>query len=363
MWSLADDLEHVLAHRDPHDWYVFEAASWALAARRMPARAPPRTVAGAAAGGGARRSAAPRAAVRLHVRRRAVPPRRPRPPGALRAGTRALRSAASRPSRSSSCSTAASRRSARAKSAPTSPRRRALGFEEVLEGSPASKTIRALDTVITLSLTTDEFLALLSENVEIAEGIFRLLIDRRGAPGWHAVMHGEISPSLRRKVDSGLQAVDRVLLLQSSPLLQRATATQLVSLAAVARPVTLKTGEDPTTGAEPSILIVLSGVVGVEREGARARERRGRRRHRHLRNARQRPLPRQGPGDDRRPGAPLRAVGHLRPAGRRHRPAPGHLQRPAEGAEGGAGSVTTQFPVASCQFKARGRRLTVTTSF
>ena len=37
MWTLSDDLEHALAHRDPHDWYVFEAASWALAAKRMPA--------------------------------------------------------------------------------------------------------------------------------------------------------------------------------------------------------------------------------------------------------------------------------------------------------------------------------------
>ena len=37
MWSLADDVEHVLAHRDVKDWYVFEAASWALAEQRMPA--------------------------------------------------------------------------------------------------------------------------------------------------------------------------------------------------------------------------------------------------------------------------------------------------------------------------------------
>jgi HEAT repeat protein len=37
MWSLAGDIEHVLQHRDPRDWYVFEAASWALAASRMPA--------------------------------------------------------------------------------------------------------------------------------------------------------------------------------------------------------------------------------------------------------------------------------------------------------------------------------------
>ena len=37
LWTLADDIEHVLAHRDVRDWYVFEAASWALAERRMPA--------------------------------------------------------------------------------------------------------------------------------------------------------------------------------------------------------------------------------------------------------------------------------------------------------------------------------------
>ena len=37
VWTLADDIEHVLAHRDARDWYVFETASWALAEKRMPA--------------------------------------------------------------------------------------------------------------------------------------------------------------------------------------------------------------------------------------------------------------------------------------------------------------------------------------
>ena len=39
LWRLADDLEHVLEHRPARDWLVFETASWALAARRMPAEA------------------------------------------------------------------------------------------------------------------------------------------------------------------------------------------------------------------------------------------------------------------------------------------------------------------------------------
>ena len=65
-----------------------------------------------------------------------------------------------------------------------------------------------------------------------------------------------------------MQPVDTVLLLQSSPLLERATGTQLVGLADIARPIPLKTGVDPLAGAEPSILVVLSGEFGVEREGA-----------------------------------------------------------------------------------------------
>jgi hypothetical protein len=61
--------------------------------------------------------------------------------------------------------------------------------------------------------------------------------------------------------------VDRILLLQSSPLLSRATAAQLVGLAGVARTATLKVGENPMSGSEPGILVVLSGAVRVEREG------------------------------------------------------------------------------------------------
>ena len=38
MWSLADDIEHVLAHRDAKDWYVFESASWTLAGRTLSAQ-------------------------------------------------------------------------------------------------------------------------------------------------------------------------------------------------------------------------------------------------------------------------------------------------------------------------------------
>ncbi len=36
LWTLANDIEFVLAHREAKDWDAFEAASWALAAYRLP---------------------------------------------------------------------------------------------------------------------------------------------------------------------------------------------------------------------------------------------------------------------------------------------------------------------------------------
>jgi CRP-like cAMP-binding protein len=266
LWTLADDLEHALAHRDPRDWYVFEAASWALAARRMPAE---------------RRRALwlePLPAVELADRLRrvklfsfasvdelfriAVLGRQVRhepgrmlyeagkPPESLQFlldGRVAIETSGQRPAE---------------REAPD-----VLAFEAVLEGSPMISSIRATDTVITLSLTASEFLSLLSENVEIAQGIFRMLLDRRGQADAQAVLHGEIPAGLKRKVDSGLQAVDRILLLQSSALFRRATAAQLVRLTAIARPVALKVGEDPLSAGESCALVVLSGSVRVERTG------------------------------------------------------------------------------------------------
>jgi ATP:ADP antiporter, AAA family len=277
LWSLADDLEHVLGHRDPRDWAVFEAASWALAAQRLSSE---------------RRRALwlePLPAVELADRLRRIQLfnfasvdelfriaglgrqvrhevgrvlyEKGRPPESLQFlldgrvtveddQTRTIEAPA------------------------------VLAFENVLEGSPMRATVRASETAICLSLTTEEFLSLLSENVDIAQGIFRLLIETGGAsfetavaaPGerveWQTVLHGRVAPDLESRVSGGIQPVDLVLLLQTSPLLARAASAQLVALAKVARPIALKSGVDPLAGLEPAILVVVNGNVRVEREGA-----------------------------------------------------------------------------------------------
>jgi CRP-like cAMP-binding protein len=125
-------------------------------------------------------------------------------------------------------------------------------------------TVRALEPTISLSITTEHFLSLLAENVELAEGIMRWIIDTQGDLQERILQRGELSPAVQRKVAEGLRAVDRVLMLQASPLLGQATAAQLLRLAACARPLALKAGADPLAGfAETSMLIVLTGTVTI----------------------------------------------------------------------------------------------------
>ena len=149
----------------------------------------------------------------------------------------------------------------------------ALGFEELLEGSPMAQAITATARSITLSLTADEFLALLSENVELAEGIFRMLIATHNLGAGHTLIPGNL-PSFAQSASAGkprdgeaaeLRPIDRVLLLQSSPLLARATAAQLWRLSSIARESTVAAGAEALPkGSEASILIVLSGTLKVE---------------------------------------------------------------------------------------------------
>jgi CRP-like cAMP-binding protein len=145
-----------------------------------------------------------------------------------------------------------------------------INFEDVLEGHPVRGTATALEPTITLSMTTEEFLTLVSENVEIAQGIFRLLLETRCAPAWRTVVHGELTPELQRRVSDGVQALDGLILLQSSPLLHRATSSELVRLAAVARVVPLAASAALfKPGDSAAIHAILTGQLKVTAENDR----------------------------------------------------------------------------------------------
>lgn len=258
LWTLADDLEHVLAHRDVRDQHVFEAASWALAANRVKAEKRKQLW------------QEPLPAVELANRLRKV---------ALfdfthvdelfrlaRLG-RQVRYEKGRTlyARGEIVQSIQFLLDGRVTvtgghdiDAPA-----ALGFEELLEGSPMPAAITATDRAITLSLTADEFLALLSENVELAEGIFRMLIETRQLSAGQTLLPGTLPPDM--KSAAHLRPVDRLLLLQSSPLLTHATAPQLWKLSALAHERTIAPGAEALAkGGEAAILIVLSGSLKVE---------------------------------------------------------------------------------------------------
>lgn len=263
LWTLADDLEYVLAHRDVRDQHVFEAASWAMAGHRL---AP-----------GQRRVLwqEPLPSAELANRLRQMPLfdftqvdelfRLARIGRQVRhEGGRTLYARGDAPpslqflldGRVVSVSEGGASEIA----VPTP-----LAFEEVLEGSPMRSTITTLHGVVTLSLTTDEFLTLLAENVELAEGIFRMLIQRRHLATGHTLVHRDPTVDMRGLSADAIRPVDRVLILQGRPLLAHATAAQLWRLSALARPVDLLPDSTPLArGGEPAILIVLSGSLRVE---------------------------------------------------------------------------------------------------
>jgi ATP/ADP translocase/CRP-like cAMP-binding protein/HEAT repeat protein len=261
MWSLADDLEHLLAHRDVRDLDVFEAASWALAANRVQPE---------------RRKELwqePLPAVELADRLRKVPLFDFTHVDELfrlaRLGRQVRyekgRAVYERGEAAGSIQflldghvTISGPHGHEAMAAPA-----ALGFEELLEGSPIASSIIATTRSITLSLTADEFLALLSENVELAEGIFRMLIATRDLGTGHTLIPGDLPADM--KAVAHLRPIDRVLLLQSSPLLARATAAQLWRLSSIAREATVAAGAEALPkGSDASILIVLSGTLKVD---------------------------------------------------------------------------------------------------
>ncbi|MCC7242715.1 MAG: MFS transporter [Acidobacteria bacterium] len=263
LWALTDDLEHVLAHRDVRDWHVFEAASWALAASRMP------------------------------VERRQQLWQEPLPTVVLVDRLRRLsifdfisvdelfriaelgaqvRHQAGREvySRGVTPDTLQFVLDGRVEIADedgattTIDEPAPLAFEEILEGRPMRASVRALEPTICLSVTAERLLSLLAENVELAEGIMRWLIDGREPLAARVVLQGDLTPEVQRKVAAGLQPVDRVLLLQASPLLATASGAQLLRLATSARPLTLTAGTDPLAGLpEPSTLVVLTGTITV----------------------------------------------------------------------------------------------------
>ena len=261
--SLTDDIEYALAHRDPRDWYVFESASWALAGSRMSAED--------------RRARwnEPLPTVELAKRLRGVPVFDYVSVDELFrfAGTsrqvrydrgRTVYDAGLVPNTLQFLIDGEVRVDNGARIVAPGP----LAFEELLTGRPLGNGMSAVDVAVTLSLTQDEFLTLAFDNIDVAHGLFRLVLSTRGGVDLNGVTRGVMPDVVPQYSADGLQPMERALLLQASPLTVGATTAQVMRLAMIARDVPLTPGSVIVRETDdPAIYLVVSGALRVEVPG------------------------------------------------------------------------------------------------
>ena len=263
VWALADDIEHVLAHRDVRDWYVFEAASWALAEKRMPTER--------------RRELwhEPLPAAELASRLRNLPLFASMSADELFRLTGAGRQVRHDPGSVllqegavpesihlllDGGVTASSRNGApRRLEAPM-----ALGFSEALSGTAMAETLRTVERAVTLVLTVEELRTLLSDNTDLVTGLFTTLAGRAG-DAEAAVHPTHAGAEFEALVAGGFAPVEKVLALQRVPIFSRVSAEEMRYLADIARVVSTKVGEPLfTESTPPAIWLLLAGEVALE---------------------------------------------------------------------------------------------------
>ena len=266
LWRLAADLEHVLEHGDARDWLVFETASWALAAQRMPAEAR-RT-----------RWREPLPAVVAADRLRRVPLLRFAPVGQL------LRVAGAARTERPEAGRLLYRQGAVATdvqlllegpvalqdgeapavelSAPL-----ALGLEAVLGGERQRETVWTGEGAVCLTIGAGDLLGLLSEETALARCVFRAVLEDSAIDSRVLRARRPLgTPGL-----AGAHTLEAVHLLEASPLFARATPDQLLHLAHIARQVSLTPGSMLFDEADPAAVYVLAtGEAILESEGAPA---------------------------------------------------------------------------------------------
>ena len=264
MWSLADDIEHVLAHRDVRDWYVFEAASWTLAERRLAAER--------------RRELwlEPLPAAELASILRRFPlfasisvDELFRIAGAARqvrheSGAVLLQEGAV-PEQIHLLLDGRVTASGRDAAPHTIEAPSALGFAEALQGLPVRETVRTAGVAVTLALTAEELRTLLSDNTDLVSGLFATLAERHEAEGAPVVQSTGVAAELEHLASSGLTPVEKVIALQRVPLFARVAADQMKNLAAVTQTVPMAAGAPLFAASAPAaIWVVLSGEVSLE---------------------------------------------------------------------------------------------------
>jgi CRP-like cAMP-binding protein len=139
----------------------------------------------------------------------------------------------------------------------------ALGFEQALEASGMPESIRTVDTSVTLALTTEEVRSLVSDNTELVQGLFRMLVERAAAERF--VIKAHTTAHLARLSPDRLRPIDTVVVLETVPLFEALTNEATIALGTIARETPLTAGATLFGEADPpAIYVVLSGGVSLD---------------------------------------------------------------------------------------------------
>lgn len=263
VWALAPDIEHVLAHRDARDWFVFEAASWTLAAHRLPDE---------------RRRALwlePLPAVELAGRLRRLPVfARVTVDELFRLGRigrqvrhepgRTLLVAGTTPSSAQFLLDGRVELSMRGGQTTTLEPPAPLAFTEMLEGAAVAASARTLETAVCLEIDAEETRTLLADNTDLVQGLFRTALDRPEFASYRFVARGTGNLPATLASGQAFRPIDKILALQRMPLFSSCSAAEVRSLLGVARDIALNAGQTLLVeGDPPSCVLVLSGEVAV----------------------------------------------------------------------------------------------------
>ena len=261
--SLTADIEHVLAHRDARDWFVFEAASWTLARHRLSPEdqrarwlepLPSIVLADRLRHLAMFSSVTIDEICRLVARGRqtryddgAVLLREGVPPTAFHVlldGHVATQGRAT---------------PARELEAPG-----LLGFEPALEARPAPETARAVGPVVTLGVSREELLAVLAGNTDLVQGLFRTIAESTAGTKTPPVMAGTAVEDLTSFDTGELTLIQKIVALQQTPIFAGVASAELARLGAIAQEVSLQAGavySDETDS--PVMCVVLEGALSL----------------------------------------------------------------------------------------------------
>jgi CRP-like cAMP-binding protein len=140
-----------------------------------------------------------------------------------------------------------------------------LGFVQALQGVAMRKTIRTADTAVTLTMTADELRTLLADNTDLVRGLFATLAARVDPATASDIQSIAETRELEALAAGGLQPVEKVLALQRVPVFGRIAAEEMTPLAGITRTVIMTAGQPLFAQSAPVALwLILSGEAALE---------------------------------------------------------------------------------------------------